>query len=272
MMIFSKSAESKRLFLRIPIKSQAQLSIDDIPYAEIRLSDVSTNGLSFFIKGQKEIPGIMDIHLRLSPSGRLIKIKVEVRNTTEFPEGERVGCRFLEIREEDRKLVNSYILGFIGIGFVRRAVNFAAFLCVIDASWRLLAYTVNRYYLNTGFGMSLTQPEVSKFYALIICSYAVFSFISFMFSAELNHKEKIPHFLLSIFFLIPGSILLIIKNISYWKFALWEAHYLLINVFLVVQLVLACYVIFSIFIGIFSLKKVNLIMALMRNYIPSGEK
>ena len=69
----------KRVFFRIPAKLLAQILVDGYFYKEVQLDEISTTGLSFYLRESEDIPENFEVSFRLSPFSGPVKIKVEVK-------------------------------------------------------------------------------------------------------------------------------------------------------------------------------------------------
>ncbi|MFC1675302.1 PilZ domain-containing protein [Candidatus Omnitrophota bacterium] len=256
--------QQKRVFLRVPVKTPAEIYLNNRFYKKIKLADLSTNGLSFLVSPTDTLPDNPEIRFRLARFSRLIKIKLEVKNRVSLPEGLRLGCSFAEISDRDKKRVDKYVCSSVDISFPEQTVNFAAFLCAIDASFRLWLSFLNSYYSATDFGSSSIVSPLSNFSGIALLLYAFLAFLAFIFSSpSVVSKGKID-FILSLFFSGYAFLFLLIKNLLYWKVRLWNLDYLYTNIYLAFQLFLVFYLGFAIIIGVIFLKKVALTLDVIK--------
>lgn len=177
----ANGGQQKRVLLRVPVPTPAAIYLSGEFYKKSKLADLSTNGLSVLTGPSDTLPDKFEIRFRLRRFSRTIRILLEVKNRMSVSEGVRLGCVFSEISDSDRKRVNKYIYNFVDISFPEQAVNFAAFLCVIDASFKLLLYFINSYYSATDLGRSPFAPALSNFSGIVLAFYAFLAFLAFIF-------------------------------------------------------------------------------------------
>jgi len=250
--------QQRRVFLRIPVAIPAAIYLDGQFYKKIKLADLSTNGLSVLVRSSDTLLDNFEIRFRLTPVSRLIRIILEVKNRILLPEGVRIGCSFSKISDLDKKRIDKYVCSFVDISFPEQAVNLAAFLCAMDASFRLLLYFLNSYYSATDLGRSLFAPLPSNFSGIALTLYAFYAFLAFIFSSPSIVSKGKLNFISSLFLLGYAFLFLLIKNFICWKARLWNFNYPYTNMFLAFQLFLVFYLGFAIVIGAFFLKKITL--------------
>jgi hypothetical protein len=256
--------QQKRIFLRIPVAIAAAIYLNGQFHKKLRLADLSTNGLSFLVRPSEILPDNFEIRFKLTPLSKLIRIILEVKNRVNLPEGMRVGCVFSEISDLDKKRIGTYVCHFVETSFPEQAVNFAAFFCAIDASFRLLLYSINSYYSATDFGRSLFAPALSKFSVIALAFYAFFAFLAFIFSSPTLLRKVKSSFILSLFLLGYAFLFLLVKNFSCYKAGLWNFNYFYISMFLAFQLFFVFYLAFALVIGALFLKKITLTLDIIR--------
>ena len=266
-MLFTKNFENpRRVFLRIPTKISAKLSINDNLTKEANLVDISTNGLSFFINQSEPLPNIFEISFQLTSVSKAIKLKLEVKNRTVLPDGILFECGFLEVSEQDKRCICNYICKTAEVSSPIGVINTAALLCIIDVSWRIFFYTINAYYNATELGRNFVSALPPRLYPGILIFYAYCAVASFMFSSSNIKKKEKVHFLLSILFLIPIFIFLLTKNIFYWKLGFWSNRYIFLKLFCWFQIALLFYTGFSILWGKSVYKKIDSIKNVINQY------
>jgi len=261
--------QQKRVVLRVPVATTAAIYLKGEFYKRFKLADLSTDGLSVLTGSSDVLPDKFEIRFRLRRFSRTIRIVLEVKNRISVSEGVRLGCVFSEISDSDKKRVNKYIYNFVDISFPEQAVNFAAFLCVIDASFRLLLYSINSYYSATDLGRSSFVPALSNFTGITLVFYAFLACLAFIFSSPSIISKGRLNFIFSLFLLGYAFLFLIIKNFICWKEGLWNLNYLYTNMFLVSQLFLVFYLGFAIVIGTFFLKKIALTLDIIKQELAA---
>lgn len=261
------AGKAKRVFLRIPVELPAKIIVAGNPDKEVRIDELSTTGLSFYLKESEQVPNLFAASFRLSPFSRIIKITAEAKSRNSISGGLRIGCRFLEISEEDKRLVTSYICGFTNVSLPLKVVGVAAFLYSLDSLLRIIAYLL--YYEGVKFENSLKVSFIDNFYLFILLLYAVCSFTTFILSGRLNNKKEMARFVTGTLCLIPAFIFIIIKDIAYWKFWVWHSEYFLLGLLFWAYVSFAFYTALSIMIGLLSLKKINLVLGVLSQHITS---
>jgi hypothetical protein len=262
--------KTKRVFLRIPIKLPARIILTGRPDKEVYIDELSTTGLSFYLEKSEEVPDFFDLDFRLTQFSKVIKIKLEVKSRSSIPGGLRVGCRFAEVLDEDKKLIINYICKFADPSFPLRVVSIAAFFCSLDSSWRVAAYLL--YYEGIKFENEFRIALTDHFYFIVLLLYLVCSFVAFIFSGQVTHKKGKALFLTSILCLIPALIFITAKNITYWKFWILHSEKIFVNVFFWIYVLFGFYTALSIIVGIASFKKINLVLDILGQHTaPVGK-
>jgi len=253
--------KTKRVFLRIPVKLPARIILTGKPNKEVYIDELSTTGLSFYLEKSEEVPDLFDLDFRLTRFSKVIKIKLEVKSRSSIPAGLRVGCRFAEVLDEDKKLITNYICRFASPSFPLRVVSIAAFFCSLDSSWRVAAYLL--YYEGIKFENESRVALTDHFYFVILLLYLLSSFVAFIFSGQVNHKKGKALFLTSVLCLIPALIFITVKNIAYGKLWILHSEKLFVNVFFWVYILFGFYTALSMIVGIASFKKINLVLGIL---------
>ncbi len=256
--------QQKRVLLRVPVATPAAIYLNGEFYKKFKLADLSTNGLSVLTGSSDVLPDKFEIRFRLRRFSRTIRMLLEVKNRMSVPEGVRLGCVFSEISDSDKESVNKYICNFVDISFPEQTVNFATFLCVIDASFRLLLYSINSYYSATDLGRSSFAPPLSNFTGIALVFYAFLAFLAFIFSSPFIVSKGRLNFISSLFLLGYAFLLLLIKNLNCWKARLWDLHDPYTTIFLAFQSLLVLYSGFAIVIGGLFLKKIALTLNIIK--------
>lgn len=255
-----RKLQTKRVFLRVQTKLPAKIFLEGRLHKNIYLTELSTTGLSFNIKESDYLPDIFGICFQLRPFSKVIRIKMEAKNRVGVSGGLRIGCRFLELSDKDKDLINDYICRYVDLSLPLRVMSIAGFLLSIDGLWRIFAYGVNLYYTGTEFGKSFQTSSGQDFYGIMLLFYAIVSFAVFIFSDSIfDHRGK-KRFLLRLLCLVSAFIFIGAKNIIYWKLRIWHSDYFFINGFFWVQVFLVFYTGFSIGLVIFSLKKIKSVL------------
>jgi len=254
----------KRVFFRIPAKLLAQILVDGYFYKEVQLDEISTTGLSFYLRESEDIPENFEVSFRLSPFSRPVKIKVEVKNRTNLIQGLRIGCIFLNILDADKNLITSYIVRFTNLSLPIKTMNIASFLCLIDSLWRIAAFLV--YYRGAKFEKVFQIPFAEHLYFAILLFYALCAAVGFFFSERItNFKEK-RYCFVSIFCFIAAFIFILIKNIVYFRIRLGYLGYPSINIFFLVYGLFSLYIALSIGIIIRWLKNIDLVLDMLAQH------
>jgi len=253
------SEQQKRVFLRIPARIRAAIYLYGKFYKKVKLADLSTKGLSFFVAESQLIPDNLEISFRLKRFSRLIRVRLLVMERAGVTEGARIGCAFTQISDKDKLRIEKYICDFVNISFAVQAVNLAAFFCVIEAAFRLLLYFVNFYYSATEFGTSFSFPAPSNSYVITLLVYLFFAFLAFIFSSPAIVGKRKINFGISLFFLGIIFIFILAKNSISWKSGL--------RYFFWIRLGLILYVGLALVTGILFLKKINLTFAIIKQQL-----
>ena len=256
--------KTKRVFLRIPIKLPARIILAGQPDKEIYIDELSTTGLSFYIKEPEQVADFFDLDFRLTQLSKVIKIKLEVKSRSNVLGGLRIGCRFVEISEEGKKLITDYICKFANPSFPLRVLSVAAFLCILDSLWRMAVYLL--YYEGAKFERTSSMTPGDRLYFLALAFYLACSFAAFVFSEYVTHKKGKMFFLASVSCLIPAFIFITAKNIAYAKFWVLHSENTFVNIFFWVYVLFDFYAALSILVGITALKKINLVLDILGQY------
>jgi len=257
--------KAKRVFLRIPIKLPARIILTGQPDKEIDIDELSTTGLSFYLKEPGQVTGFFDLDFRLTQLSKVIKIKLEVKSRSNVLGGLRIGCRFVEISAEDKELITNYICKFANPSFPLRVLSVAAFLCILDSLWRTAVCLL--YYEGAKFERAFSMPPRDQLCFFILVFYLACSFAAFIFSGYVTHKKGKMFFLASVSCLIPAFIFITAKSIAYARFWVLHSEKLFVNVFFWVYVLFGFYTALSIIVGITAFKKINLVLDILGQYM-----
>jgi hypothetical protein len=258
-----KIGPPKRIFLRVPLRSWASILVSGKFFKKVKLADLNSKGLSFIFGRSEAIPEDFEIVFSLGRFSKPIRAALKVKNRFPARNGTRIGCAFSKILDEDLRRVEGYILRSLNISLPVEAVNLAAFLCVMDAGWRILAYFLLLYYGDTPFGREAVLEAPSIFYALTLAAYLVFALWAFMLScASVVIKNKV-YFFLSLFFLGCIFIFALAETFFYLNAGLWYSPYRLVKVFWRLWIGFVGYLGFAIALGVLFLKKIHLTMGIL---------
>jgi len=250
-----KAGEKDRIFVRISVKLPAEVFIGSGSCKHAIISDLSTTGLSFSIDKTDSFPKVFVLHFRLPNSSRSIKVKVERKNSSDVSGVLRIGCLFLEISEEDKKLIDRHVSRSLDCSMSWKAVNIAAFFLFVDALWRIDAYLMSISYKGTVFGKIFPEASFPHSYGIVLLAYAVACFTAFITADNLRAKV----FRLRLTCIAVAFIFVVMKNVVYWRLCLWQSQSLFGVIFFGAQSLLIAWSGFAIGISAASLKKMSLV-------------
>ena len=264
--------KTKRVFLRIPIRLPAKIIMSGYPDKEVCLEELSTTGLSFYLKESESIPDSFEITFQLKHFSKIIKVKLEVKSRINVPGGWRVGCRLAEISDEDKRSITNYICKFADLSVPIRIVSSAAFFCALDSLWRIAAYFL--YYEGVKFEEAFKISLTDHLYFVVLLVYALCSFTAFIFSGRLLETKAKMYFLISLSCLIPPFLFIMFKDIAYWKFWMWSSENISIGIFFWSYVLLTFYTGLSIVVGARALKKTDLVLGILDQHVapPDAQK
>jgi hypothetical protein len=256
--------QPNRALLRVPAAISAAIYIKEQCSKKLKLSDLSSSGLSFEIDSSDVLPEKFEIRFKLTPFARTITLTVEVKSRTQVAQGVRVGCVFARIQESDKKRVAAFIRNYVNISFPEQAVNLAGFLCALDATLRILLNSVYSYYTATELGRSAFAAAHLGLSGAALVLYALFSALSFVLSSPSAISKARGNFVTSLYLLGYAFIFLGIKNFIGMREGFWNFYSFYATLFLAAQLLLWLYVGGAIAIGVFFLKKVVLTLDIIQ--------
>jgi len=244
-----QSSEGKRIFLRVPVRLWAKAFLYGRWALNVIIDDLSTTGISFFVKKTVEVPESFEVDFRLGPFSRNIRSRVLVRDRIAASGGFRIGCVFVELAEKNNNLINKFVSKYLNLSLPSLLVCLSAILLTVDACLRILAYTVNLYYSQTLLGKSFNVGRIPDSYLVFLLSYGFFSFLSFMLTDRLKDDDKRIRFMFGIFCLFIAFVFILNKNMDYLKTGLWRTNNSYILAFLSLEALLVIYAGFSIWMA-----------------------
>lgn len=260
----------QRIFLRLPVNLPATVIIDNQPCENVTISDLSSTGISIKTAEDKRLPPIFDLRFRLSFFSTPITARVEIKNRTPAGNSVRIGCIFLEARDEGQELINDYIEKFLNFNFADSLIFTTAFLCFIDVLWKLYARFVNEYYAGTEFGRSAGTYAPSPFSEAAFICYAVLSLAAVLMTAYNTPIKGKPRFMVCITLFMAILAYLSWKNIFCIQYKLWDAGFLIAKAAFWWEVFLGSCVAASIIICLAFLKKISLILRLCASMPTTG--
>lgn len=244
----SSGGRPKRVFLRVPVKLAVEILLDGGKSMVAQIEDLSTRGLAFYLKDPDQVPDIFNISLRITPASKPLNLQLEVKSRTAVIGGVRIGCIFSTISEEDKHAINKYICELIDFPKHFIIINLAAFLCLLDSAWRIIAYFL--YYEARNFERVFKAPVSYQLYFFVLLFYAGSSYIAYSFNTRVTSKEEKSRFCLAFFGLAASFVFVTVKAFGYWASFIFAPKYIPTTLFI------AGYTLFLIYMG-FSIRIAN---------------
>lgn len=254
----------QRIFLRVPMKLSADVILDGKLCKKVLISDLSSTGLSLLTAEDKTLPSIFDLRFRLRIFSRPVTVGVEVKNRSTAGDDVRIGCIFLRASKKARDLIDDYLDRLLNFTFADNFIFTAAFLCLIDISWKLAARLVNGYYSGTEFGRNAGMHILPAFPEAAFICYAIISFIAIFIVTQRTPIKGEPRFIAGIMLLTAAFVYLSWKNISCIQYKLWDAGYLIVKAAFWWEVFLNFYVAASIIICLGFLRKISSTFKILR--------
>lgn len=268
--VADKIPGSPRTFLRIPAALPAAVFLGGRFYKEVTISDISSTGLSFIAAGDSRFPSAFEIRFCLSPFSRILHVEAELKNQTSLHDGIRVGCVFLRFRKGDQERIGNYLDRVLNFSLADNAMFIAAFLCVIDVLWRIIAYLVNGYFIGTGFGRDAGISAPPFYYRAALTGYALASFITAAVTSQTIKVKGRTRFSMSLSLLTISFLYVLWKTVCHIGYGLWNADYLIVKAIFWWEAFLLCYLTASIFISVALFEKVSFVFSVLQTHSSGG--
>ena len=256
-----EEASKKRVILRIPARIPAKIFSKTKFYKDTYISDLSSGGISFYIEEEDFSLEEPELEFRLGFFSKPVKVKIEVKNKIKTSQGLRIGCAFLHLGEKEKRLINNYICNFVNFYGIFKLLGTASFLCIIDGLWRIFAYFTELAYGVIKYNISIYEFILKNSYIFLLLLYILSSVIAFLCTTAPKNLKERRKLLLGIGSLSISFFFLLFRNIAYWRMDLSLFSLSFLSFFLGIEFLLLLFVIFSISIGIFSIKRINLILS-----------
>lgn len=263
--------DKERIFFRIPSNIRAKILIDGKEYAKVLIDDVSSAGLGFNLKEHKGLPDHFYLSFRLPDSLKTIIIAAQVKNRINKRGIVRIGCEFTMLSDENKQMINNYIVQLSDFSLPNFMLGIAALLFSLDALLRLFFYSVIVNYSNAPFLKTFAQLQMSPYYILALSLYAFVCFLALAFSDDMRKKGFLINFSCVSF----AFLFVLVKHILYWKVQLAQLKYFSINPFAWIHTGLLMYAGLAILVGVGSFKRVMTVsdaLAAYRDRHFSGTK
>lgn len=254
----------RRVCMRLPLKLAGELMYKDRPSKKITIEELSAGGFSVICKERTDILEACAIRFRVSPFMKVLRLRFQVVNTTQLDRGIRFGCKFIDMSLDQKDRLFNFIYRCICPSFSFTMVGISSFFCLVDSLWRIWAYFFVGYFYR---GFVFTGGVLGYFarhgYFIILLLYmcaSIYAFMSSTYSANQRGRRK---FVLSLFSLAGAFVFVLCKDIYYLRLHIWPAELFTVNFFYVLYWILCFFIGFSLFVGLFALKKMSLAIDLL---------
>ena len=263
------SNQTPRLVIRVPLKIRAKIYFKGQLHKDIVLNELSTRGFSFNNETIEDLPHYFELEFRMRKFSKIIRARVEIKNHKAVVGSLRIGCMFSDISEEDKDLIAACLSRYINFYIPHTIVSSAAFLLCIDATWRILACLIDFYYKGTEFGRSFqTTYDQNASYMVMLGLYLINTLVAFFFTDRLIERKTKNDFLFSIIYLAPALVFILIKNIMYREFGLWQENDFFVRAFLTGQLLLILFTLYAIWTGIRLWLRIDVVLDSADSHLP----
>jgi hypothetical protein len=248
-----------RVCVRIPVRIAAKIFVKGDFKSKVVVNDLSSTGISFLVKDPNSFPDRFEIHFRLGLFSPPIKVNLEVKNRIPQSSGTRLGCMFDFASDKDKKAVAIFITGFCDYSSPLNIVGWAALLCALDATIRIVAYAAFLYYRVTEQGVPLGAALTGNLYPLALLFYALAAVAALVFSAIAPKRKMRAFSLAGIILLTTAFAFIIIKSVLYWRLGLIHTDVTLVKALCMCYGLFAVFVAHSLWVGADFLKRVKTI-------------
>ena len=245
----------RRIFLRVPVHSNAMVFVEGQPPQEVRLNDISSGGLSFFIPASQSLPDYFNIEFHLEPTGRPITATLAVRSRVPAGEKTRIGGSFFTIKEADKNHITQHICKFTNLTKPLKVLSLATLMCYIDSLWRIPAYFL--YCRGVEFEKLSQIPFFYRFYFFMLLLYAAAAACGFIISGRPAEKFGKARFLIALGCLMITFFFMGVKTATYLVFSFTNSLPLFFDAFIWGYLILALYVGYALILTLAWAKKID---------------
>ncbi len=254
----------RRVFLRVPLQSTAEVFIEQEPSKTVDLIDISSGGISFYMPASQTLPDYFGIEFHLEPSGKPIKAKLAVKNRVPIQDKLRVGCSFFEINDADKNHITKYICKFTNLLKPLKVLALATSLCYIDALWRIIAYFV--YCRGVEFERLSKVPFFYRLYFFILLLYAACAAAGFILSGRPVEKFGKSRFLINVGCLIGVFAFVITKTAAYLIFSIRNPAPLFLDIFIWGYVIFAAYIGYAVILAVAWVRKIDVTSQILERH------
>ncbi|MCQ9206078.1 MAG: PilZ domain-containing protein [Omnitrophica bacterium] len=258
--IVTESKNIKRICVRIPINLAAEVSTEENFYRKVYINELSTTGLSFFIKETEPFPNSVQISFSLKHFSGEIKAHIIVRNRIKCPQGLRLGCVFINLLGSDQDKIADYLSRRADLSLLSNIVGMAALFCSFDALLRIAGYSIKSYYDISVIGIGLKDLVWQGPYSAVLAFYIVISFCALVLTDKIIDSRNKGGFRLGVVCLLAAFVFSAAKSMIYWKLGLESSNYFFAKVFFWTHALFVFYLGVAILTYLFYLKKINLLL------------
>ncbi|MDD5439521.1 MAG: PilZ domain-containing protein [Candidatus Omnitrophica bacterium] len=255
------SRENRRVFLRVPANMPAEIRQGDCRPVKAVLRDLSAEGVGLTIGDPKiadALSRFFTVSFRLRVFGKPVQLMVEVKNRTVRDGKALVSCFVTDAASSDRNAVLRYIQHSVSFGLPYILTDTAAFLCCLDALWRVPAHAIYLYFAGTPFGKEALAPAVPFSHTAGIIWYAVMSFSAFLLlSRGIPSVKALWRFPAALAALGLALLFLAGRLWAYARMETYAGHELCRYAFLLAETALFVYCVIAIGIGVSGINKIK---------------
>lgn len=255
-------AKKERVFFRVPVRIHAKVSAAGGAEQAALIAEISTTGLSFYIKDDQGLPDAFNLSFRPADSLKTLTIPVAAMNRSKVRGQMLIGCRFLQMGDEEKQKINNYVMQLADFSLPIMMLGIAAFLLSLDALFRIFAYTAIIHYARAPFLKETAIAHSSLTYSVALALYALISFTALFFSEDMRKKGFIITFSsVAVIFLF-----VLIKHIIYWTLSFSQVRFVAFNPYAWVHFALLMYAGLALVTAGTSLKRVIAVSNAIREH------
>lgn len=256
-----KEIIKRRVYLRLPVRGKALLySENNLPVAQVDIQEISTTGLSFICAAADTVPPVFILTFLSRFLFKGLTIKAELKNRIEKNNQVYIGCRFLQISEEDKDWIAQYICREVSLSVPSLFIKTASIICMLDALVRIAAFQL--YYEAASFDYPVGLLFNQHAYVVGLVLYLICSCAAFVFSTPLYAEKDRAGFFVSVVFFAVAVSFIAIRSIIY----LMDFHALPLPVFVLGYFAFAAFAIYAVFMASFSFKKATTALDILNTY------
>jgi len=208
----SQAEIKRRMFLRIPVRVEGALFLEDAAPSKIEIIELSSAGVALVTEQTLEGMQEFAIAFSLGKMFKTIRVKVQVRNRMVMGKRVRLGCKFLDLMEADKNVIAGYVSRFVALAAPTVWPTTISLLCFVDALVRIIALMLEHDAGGFEQAQLLLMGEQRHFVMLTL--YAFCALAAFGLRVPITNEREKRRYVLSALFLAAACIFTVARGVQ----------------------------------------------------------